>query len=74
MYEAEALRMMAHDLVDRVTLLEAAPRKVADEAAAEGIDVIALLNAKMKTIEGQRKHIATLEKKLKAYESSVSQS
>jgi hypothetical protein len=67
MYQAEALRMFAHDLIDRLNLLEAPPREVMKQASdRDGVDTVALINAQLKTIKGQRRHIATLEAKLRA--------
>lgn len=66
MSQTEALRMMAHDLVERIKWLEAEPRAVLKQARdIDGVDAFALIKALHKTIDGQRKHIATLETKLK---------
>lgn len=63
MHQAEALRMMAHDLVERIKWLEAEPRAVLKQAQdIDGVDTFALIKALHKTIDGQRKHIAALEK------------
>jgi hypothetical protein len=63
---ARKARSAIDELESRIAQLEAPARAVIDAADSfDGVDTVALINAMIKRSDGQRKHIATLEQKLK---------
>lgn len=61
-YTASVLR----EAYERIELLQMPPNKVIELAEADYVDSVALMNALMKKIEGQRKHIQALQKQVKS--------
>lgn len=61
-YTASVLR----EAYERIELLQMPPNKVIELAEADYVDSVALMNALMKKIEGQRKHINALQQKVKS--------
>lgn len=61
-YVASVLR----EAIDRIEQLQMPPNKVIELAEADYVDSVALMNALMKKIEGQRKHINALQRQVKS--------
>lgn len=63
---------LAHAAADCIEQLQMPPAKVRELAQTdEGADSLALIRAMSMQIEGQRKHIRTLETKLKRAEKTI---
>lgn len=65
-------RLLCGHAADCIEQLQMSPAKVRELAQTEdGADTLALINALSKQVDGQRKHIATLEAKLKRAEKTI---